>query len=68
MFCSVRFESPDHIFGDGDYAYFSSSDSWLQHAKLTDLMIKVWVNQNNQVIEIAAMTGTTQFSKKEFQF
>jgi len=36
-----EFESPDHIFGDGDYAYFSSySDSW-QHAKAyTDLMIQ----------------------------
>jgi len=27
-------------------------------------MIKVWVNQNNQVIEIAAMTGTYCFFKK----
>jgi len=37
-----EFESPDHIFGDGDYAYFSSySDSWLQHAKAyTDLMVQ----------------------------
>ena len=36
-----EFESPDHIFGDGDYAYFSSySDSWLQHAKAyTECMI-----------------------------
>lgn len=55
-----EFESPEHIFGDGNYAYFSSySDTWLQHAKAyTDLMIeKFGFNQNHQVIEIASNDG-----------
>jgi 2-polyprenyl-3-methyl-5-hydroxy-6-metoxy-1,4-benzoquinol methylase len=64
-----EFESPEHIFGDGDYAYFSSySDSWLQHAKAyTDLMIqKFGFNQNNQVIEIASNDGyLLQFFQKK---
>jgi 2-polyprenyl-3-methyl-5-hydroxy-6-metoxy-1,4-benzoquinol methylase len=53
-------ESPDHIFGDGDYAYFSSySDSWLRHAKAyTDLMVERFgFNGNSQVIEIASNDG-----------
>ncbi|MBD1832697.1 methyltransferase domain-containing protein [Cyanobacteria bacterium FACHB-472] len=55
-----QFESPEHIFGDGDYAYFSSySDSWLQHAKAyTDLMVeKFGLNQTHQVIEVASNDG-----------
>ena len=55
-----QFESPDHIFGDGDYAYFSSySDSWLRHAKAyTDLMVERFkFNSNHQVIEIASNDG-----------
>lgn len=55
-----QFESPDHIFGDGDYAYFSSySESWLRHAKAyTDLMVERFgFNQNHQVIEIASNDG-----------
>ena len=55
-----EFESPDHIFGDGDYAYFSSySDSWLSHAKAyTDLMIKRFgFDVNSQVVEIASNDG-----------
>ncbi|MEW5857882.1 MAG: class I SAM-dependent methyltransferase [Cyanobacteriota bacterium] len=55
-----EFESPDHIFGDGDYAYFSSySDSWLRHAKAyTDLMVERFgFNKNHQVIEIASNDG-----------
>lgn len=55
-----EFESPNHIFGDGDYAYFSSySDSWLQHAKAyTEMMVKKFgFNQNHQVIEIASNDG-----------
>jgi 2-polyprenyl-3-methyl-5-hydroxy-6-metoxy-1,4-benzoquinol methylase len=55
-----EFESPERIFGDGDYAYFSSySDSWLKHAKAyTDLMVKRFgFNQNHQVIEIASNDG-----------
>jgi len=55
-----EFESPDHIFGDGDYAYFSSySESWLAHAKAyTDLMVeKFGFNNHSQVIEIASNDG-----------
>ena len=55
-----EFESPDRIFGDGDYAYFSSySDSWLRHAKAyTDLVVERFgFNQNHQVIEIASNDG-----------
>lgn len=55
-----EFESPDHIFGDGDYAYFSSySESWLRHAKAyTNLMVERFgFNQNHQVIEIASNDG-----------
>lgn len=54
------FESPEHIFGDGDYAYFSSySDSWLKHAKAyTDLMVeKFGFNSSSQIIEIASNDG-----------
>ena len=55
-----EFESPDHIFGDGDYAYFSSySESWLAHVKAyTDLMVeKFGFNNHSQVIEIASNDG-----------
>jgi 2-polyprenyl-3-methyl-5-hydroxy-6-metoxy-1,4-benzoquinol methylase len=55
-----EFESPEHIFGDGDYAYFSSySDSWLRHAKAyTDLMVtRFGFNSDSQVIEIASNDG-----------
>lgn len=55
-----EFESPDHIFGDGDYAYFSSySDSWLRHAKAyTELMVERFgLNTSRQVIEIASNDG-----------
>jgi len=55
-----EFESPDHIFADGDYAYFSSySDSWLQHAKsYTDLMVsRFGLGPQHQVIEIASNDG-----------
>ncbi|MBD2141632.1 methyltransferase domain-containing protein [Anabaena sp. FACHB-1250] len=55
-----EFESPDHIFGDGDYAYFSSySESWLAHAKAyTDLMVeKFGFNNHSQIIEIASNDG-----------
>lgn len=65
-----EFESPDQIFGDGDYAYFSSySDSWLQHAQAyTDLMIERFgFNQNHQVIEVASNDGylLQYFQKKK---
>jgi 2-polyprenyl-3-methyl-5-hydroxy-6-metoxy-1,4-benzoquinol methylase len=55
-----EFESPEHIFGDGDYAYFSSfSESWLHHAKAyTDLMVERFgFDQTHQVIEIASNDG-----------
>lgn len=55
-----EFESPEHIFGDGDYAYFSSySDSWLRHAKAyTELMVERFkFNSGSQVIEIASNDG-----------
>jgi 2-polyprenyl-3-methyl-5-hydroxy-6-metoxy-1,4-benzoquinol methylase len=55
-----EFESPHHLFGDGDYAYFSSySESWLQHAKdYTDLMVqKFGYDSSTQVIEIASNDG-----------
>lgn len=54
------FESPEHIFGDGDYAYFSSfSDSWLRHAKAyTDLMVERFgFDASSQVVEIASNDG-----------
>ena len=54
------FESPEHIFGDGDYAYFSSfSESWLKHAKAyTDLMVETFgFDASSQVIEIASNDG-----------
>lgn len=53
-------ESPDHIFGDGDYAYFSSfSESWLRHAKAyTDLMQQRFgLNASSQVVELASNDG-----------
>jgi len=55
-----EFESPEHIFGDGDYAYFSSySESWLNHAeKYTDLMIQRFgFGPQNLVIEVASNDG-----------
>jgi len=55
-----EFESPEHIFGDGDYAYFSSySDSWLRHAKAyTELMVERFkFNSKSQVVEIASNDG-----------
>ncbi len=55
-----EFESPEHIFGDGDYAYFSSySKSWLAHAQAyTELMIERFgFNSNTQVIELASNDG-----------
>ncbi len=53
-------ESPEHIFGDGDYAYFSSySDSWLKHCQqYTDLMTERFgLDGDSQVIEIASNDG-----------
>lgn len=61
-------ESREHIFGDGDYAYFSSySQSWLKHCQqYTNLMIERFglvggasplENRSSQVIEIASNDG-----------
>jgi 2-polyprenyl-3-methyl-5-hydroxy-6-metoxy-1,4-benzoquinol methylase len=53
-------ESREHIFGDGDYAYFSSySESWLKHChKYTNLMIERFgFDRSSQVIEIASNDG-----------
>jgi 2-polyprenyl-3-methyl-5-hydroxy-6-metoxy-1,4-benzoquinol methylase len=53
-------ESREHIFGDGDYAYFSSySESWLQHCeRYTNSMIERFgFDRSSQVIEIASNDG-----------
>jgi 2-polyprenyl-3-methyl-5-hydroxy-6-metoxy-1,4-benzoquinol methylase len=53
-------ESREHIFGDGDYAYFSSySESWLKHCQeYTDLMVERFgLDRSSQVIEIASNDG-----------
>lgn len=63
-------ESPEYMFGDGNYPYFSSySDSWLKHAKAySDMIIeKLGLNQNSQVVEIACNDGymLQYFQKKQ---
>jgi 2-polyprenyl-3-methyl-5-hydroxy-6-metoxy-1,4-benzoquinol methylase len=53
-------ESREYIFGDGDYAYFSSySQSWLKHCEqYTNLMVKRFgFDRSSQVIEIASNDG-----------
>jgi 2-polyprenyl-3-methyl-5-hydroxy-6-metoxy-1,4-benzoquinol methylase len=53
-------ESREHIFGDGDYAYFSSySESWLAHCqRYTNLTIERFgFDRSSQVIEIASNDG-----------
>lgn len=53
-------ESREHIFGDGDYAYFSSySESWLKHCqRYTNLMVERFgFDRASQVIEIASNDG-----------
>ncbi len=53
-------ESREHIFGDGNYAYFSSySESWLQHCeRYTNLTIERFgLDRSSQVIEIASNDG-----------
>jgi len=52
--------APEEIFGDGDYAYFSSfSDSWLAHARAyTEKMIARFdLDARSSVIEIASNDG-----------
>jgi 2-polyprenyl-3-methyl-5-hydroxy-6-metoxy-1,4-benzoquinol methylase len=56
----AEFTSPDNIFGDGDYAYFSSySESWLAHAQTyTELMVsRFGFDSSSLVIEIASNDG-----------
>jgi hypothetical protein len=51
---------PEEIFGDGEYAYFSSfSESWLAHARdYTDKMISRFaLDTSNRVVEIASNDG-----------
>ena len=53
-------ESREHIFGDGDYAYFSSySESWLKHCQhYTNLMVERFgFDRSSQIIEIASNDG-----------
>ncbi len=53
-------ESREHIFGDGDYAYFSSySESWLKHCQqYTNLIVERFgLDRSSQVIEIASNDG-----------
>ncbi len=51
---------PEQIFGDGQYAYFSSySDSWLAHARdYTQKMIpRFGLDATKQVVEVASNDG-----------
>lgn len=53
-------ETPEYMFGDGNYPYFSSySESWLKHAQAySDTIVeKLGLNQNSQVVEIASNDG-----------
>jgi len=55
-----EFVSPEVIFGDGAYAYFSSySDSWLQHVRsYTEMASERFnLNANSQVVELASNDG-----------
>ena len=55
-----EFESAKNIFGEGDYAYFSSySDSWLKHARdYVEKMINTFgINNKSYVVEIASNDG-----------
>jgi hypothetical protein len=51
---------PEEIFGDGEYAYFSSfSESWLQHAReyTRDMIERFGFGPQSQIIEIASNDG-----------
>ena len=51
---------PEEIFGDGQYAYFSSfSDSWLTHARrYTEMMCKRFdLGAQSRIVEIASNDG-----------
>lgn len=51
---------PDEIFGDGNYAYFSSfSDSWLAHARTycDEMTTRFALGPNSLVVELASNDG-----------
>ena len=51
---------PEQIFGDGDYAYFSSySDSWLAHARdyAHEMIRRFGLDANKQIVEVASNDG-----------
>jgi SAM-dependent methyltransferase len=55
-----EFVSPDVIFGDGAYAYFSSySDSWLEHARGYAALVseRFGLGSQSHVVEIASNDG-----------
>ncbi len=55
-----EFVPPEEIFGDGEYAYFSSfSASWLAHAAkyADDMIARFGFNEGSQVMEIASNDG-----------
>ncbi len=52
--------APEEIFGDGEYAYFSSfSDSWLAHARNYTQMIieRFHLSAESRIVEIASNDG-----------
>jgi SAM-dependent methyltransferase len=51
---------PEQIFGDGEYAYFSSfSDSWLAHAKdyTVNMTERFGIGPDKRVVEVASNDG-----------
>jgi hypothetical protein len=55
-----EFVPPEEIFGDGEYAYFSSySDSWLDHARryAERMSERLSLNHKSLVVELASNDG-----------
>src|SRR5262245_46443356 len=55
-----EFVPPEEIFGDGEYAYFSSySDSWLEHARryAERMCERLHLGSDSRVVEIASNDG-----------
>lgn len=55
-----EFVAPEEIFGDGEYAYFSSfSDSWLAHARayVADTSERFELGKQSFVVEVASNDG-----------
>jgi len=51
---------PEEIFGDGEYAYFSSySESWLRHARdyATSMIERFGLGPKSQIVEVASNDG-----------